>query len=146
MSGLQELRAAGLVIYRCIATEIQYLLMQASYGDHHWTPPKGHVDPGESDLETALRETQEEAGLSRNDFTLLESFKKELKYEVRGKPKTVIYWLAEMNDNSKEVALSEEHQEFRWLPLADACSLAKFPDMISTLEECEEFIKKYKQK
>ncbi|XP_042862979.1 bis(5'-nucleosyl)-tetraphosphatase [asymmetrical]-like [Penaeus japonicus] len=146
MSGLPELRAAGLVIFRCIATEIQYLLMQASYADHHWSPPKGHVDPGESDLETALRETEEEAGLSGSDFTLIDSFKKELKYEVRGKPKTVIYWLAELNNGSKEVTLSEEHLEFRWLPLAEACSLAKYPNLVSTLEECEEFIKKYKEK
>lgn len=28
----------------------------------------GHVDPGESDWETALRETKEEAGLSVNDL------------------------------------------------------------------------------
>lgn len=28
----------------------------------------GHVDPGESDWVTALRETKEEAGLSENDL------------------------------------------------------------------------------
>ena len=39
----------------------------------------GHVDPGESDKETALRETQEEAGLSSKDFAIIPDFKKELK-------------------------------------------------------------------
>lgn len=29
---------------------------------------KGHVDPGESDWDTALRETREEAGLNENDM------------------------------------------------------------------------------
>lgn len=33
--------AAGLVIYRKYSGTIQYLLLRASYGDKHWTPPKG---------------------------------------------------------------------------------------------------------
>jgi hypothetical protein len=36
-----EIRAAGFVIFRRLANQIQYLLMQASYEPFHWTPPKG---------------------------------------------------------------------------------------------------------
>jgi len=32
----------------------------------------GHVDPGESDMETAVRETEEEAGLRRSDYEVLD--------------------------------------------------------------------------
>lgn len=55
-------RAAGFVLFRRIYDEIQYLLLRASYGDFHWSSPKGHVDAGEDDFTTALRETKEEAG------------------------------------------------------------------------------------
>merc|ERR1712243_410538 len=82
-----EVRAAGLIIFRRIQQQIEYLLMQTSYGEHHWTPPKGHVDPGEDDMTTALRETQEEAGLANDHFSIVDGFKKELRYEVRGRPK-----------------------------------------------------------
>ena len=34
-------RACGFVIFRRIRGMIEYLLMQVSYGEHHWTPPKG---------------------------------------------------------------------------------------------------------
>lgn len=34
-------RAAGFLIYRIISSDIEYLLMKASYGIKHWTPPKG---------------------------------------------------------------------------------------------------------
>lgn len=35
-------KAAGFVIYRKNCDEIiEYLLMQASYANYHWTPPKG---------------------------------------------------------------------------------------------------------
>ncbi|XP_019640473.1 PREDICTED: uncharacterized protein LOC109482222 [Branchiostoma belcheri] len=80
----------------------------------------GHVDPGESDLQTALRETQEEAGLSAEHFHIMENFKKVLEYNVRGKPKTVIYWLAELKNSDTPVVLSDEHQKYEWLGLEEA--------------------------
>ncbi|XP_064090178.1 bis(5'-nucleosyl)-tetraphosphatase [asymmetrical]-like [Macrobrachium nipponense] len=140
---MAELRAAGLIIFRRMALGIEYLLMQTSYGCHHWTPPKGHVDPGESDRETALRETKEEAGLGNEHFKVIEDFRKELKYEVKGKPKTVIYWMAELLEPSTPVLMSEEHQDYRWLPLTEACQLSKFPDMIETLKECDDYLKQH---
>lgn len=33
--------AAGFVIYKRVSENILYLLLQTSYGEHHWTPPKG---------------------------------------------------------------------------------------------------------
>lgn len=74
-------RAAGLLIFRRMNEAVEYLMMQTSYGNHHWTPPKGHVDPGESDMETALRETREEAGLDARHLTVYEDFRKELKVD-----------------------------------------------------------------
>lgn len=34
-------RAAGFLIFRRFNSEIEYLMLKASYGSHHWTPPKG---------------------------------------------------------------------------------------------------------
>ncbi len=34
--------AAGFIVFRRIGQNpIEYLLLQTSYGEHHWTPPKG---------------------------------------------------------------------------------------------------------
>ncbi|XP_070541796.1 bis(5'-nucleosyl)-tetraphosphatase [asymmetrical]-like [Ptychodera flava] len=135
-----ELRAAGLIIFRRFSGHIEYLLMQTSYGEHHWTPPKGHVDPGESDRETALRETQEEAGLTENNFKLMESFQKILNYKVKGQPKTVIYWLAELIDRDSQVKMSDEHQDYKWLSLDEACVLAKYQDLQTALKDAHSYI------
>lgn len=35
-------KAAGFLIYRVISNQIEYLMMKASYGKFHWTPPKGN--------------------------------------------------------------------------------------------------------
>ena len=120
-----ELRAAGLIVFRRknFKGPFEYLLLQTSYGRHHWTPPKGHVDPGESDMQTALRETEEESGLKEASLNVMENIQKTLNYEVRGKPKTVIYWPAEVKDYDVGIKLSDEHQDFKWLAIEKACEL-----------------------
>ena len=88
-------RAAGLVIYRQTNTGlVEWLLLQTSYGQNHWTPPKGHLDPGEDDMTAAMRETKEEAGLGNDQLEVFKEVKAELKYEAFGAPKIVTYWLA----------------------------------------------------
>jgi hypothetical protein len=37
----KELRAAGILIFRLVSRRTEYLLLQASNLNHHWTPPKG---------------------------------------------------------------------------------------------------------
>ncbi|XP_012251164.1 bis(5'-nucleosyl)-tetraphosphatase [asymmetrical] isoform X2 [Athalia rosae] len=133
-------RACGFVIFRRFYGSVEYLLMQTSYGSYHWTPPKGHVDPGETDMETALRETEEEAGFSAKDLNIFEEAKRELVYQVKGKPKTVIYWLAEMVNAQKDARLSHEHQKFRWLQLQEACHLAGYSEMQDTLKYFDGYI------
>ncbi|XP_053986503.1 bis(5'-nucleosyl)-tetraphosphatase [asymmetrical] [Hylaeus volcanicus] len=135
-------RACGFVVFRRMEGIIEYLLMQVSYGQHHWTPPKGHVDPGESDMETALRETEEEAGLVANDLKIFENVKEEINYNVNGQPKIVIYWLAELINRNKSVRMSDEHQAFKWLPLEEACSTAKYEELQNVLKNFNDYILK----
>jgi len=41
-----------------------YVLLIVHKGGKHWGFPKGHKDPGETDMQTAERELREETGLS----------------------------------------------------------------------------------
>lgn len=100
----------------------------------------GHVEAGESEIETAYRETEEEAGLTRSHIKVLDGFQKTLRYPVRGKNKRVEYWLAELLDPNTPVVLSNEHIDFKWLPLDDCKTFARFPEMIEAYEEAEKFI------
>ncbi|CAH1640407.1 unnamed protein product [Spodoptera littoralis] len=131
-------RAAGLVIFRSVNQAIEFLMLQTSYGEHHWTPPKGHVDPGESDWVTALRETKEEAGLSEEDLEVFKDVTKVLNYNVNNKPKVVVYWLAKLKNPETKVQLSDEHQDLKWLPLREAQEIAGYEDMKELLLEFNE--------
>ncbi|KAK6748850.1 hypothetical protein RB195_001460 [Necator americanus] len=61
---------------------VEFLLLQASYPPYHWTPPKGHVDPGEDEWVAALRETKEEAGLLQDQLKIYEDCHETLCYET----------------------------------------------------------------
>lgn len=135
-----EVRAAGFLIYRKLSQSIEYLLLQTSYGKKHWTPPKGHVDPGEDDFTTAKRETQEEAGYLEEDLKIFKDISYELKYNVRDKPKVVVYWVAELIEPTKNPTLSDEHIAFKWLNKDDAIKLEGNNDFGKMLKELHEKI------
>ena len=91
-------------------------------------------------MQTALRETEEEAGLKVNHLKITD-FRKELHYVVRNKSKTVVYWLAELIDPVTPVTMSHEHKDYRWLMIEDACKIAQFSDMQDLLLECDNYLK-----
>jgi bis(5'-nucleosidyl)-tetraphosphatase len=138
---------AGLIIVRNISDSTEYLLLQKSIGEQHWTPPKGHLDIGENDLEAAIRETKEEAGLRENEFNLIDNFKIELNYVSRkGVSKTVWYWIAEIKNPNATIVLSSSHKHYRWLKLQDAIDFVKYDSVKNGLKLANEFLKNRKVK
>lgn len=154
-------RAAGLLIYRPANNGFEYLLLQASYPPHHWTPPKGwfgqifkpfkfhyfigHVDPGEDEWQAAIRETKEEAGISAEQLEIDKSFNHVQSYVANGEPKTVKYWLAKLI-GPLEVTLSHEHQTMKWLNLEESISLSKFKEMEEMLRAADKYLQEKAQK
>ena len=100
----------------------------------------GHVDPGETEFTTALRETEEEAGLKADQMTIIKDFEKNVYYEANGKPKRVVYWLAELNNLDTPVVLSEEHKDYKWCEIEEACKLSNFTEMDNLLKEAHAFL------
>ncbi|GAB1607652.1 hypothetical protein Ahia01_001049100 [Argonauta hians] len=134
--------AAGLIVYRRLHSQIEFLLLQHCYGDKHWTPPKGHVDPGESEFQTALRETREEAGLDKSQMTIDETFREEIFYPVKSVPKRVVYWLSQVADPNVKITLSSEHIDFKWCTLKESLELTGFQNTRQVMERASEHLQK----
>ncbi|XP_022106797.1 uncharacterized protein LOC110987942 isoform X2 [Acanthaster planci] len=103
----------------------------------------GHVDPGETIYDAALRETTEEAGLLPEHLNIYKEISWTIQYQTKkAKTKEVVYWLAQMKDCCTPVVLSSEHQAYKWLGVAKASAIAKYRDTQGMLWEAEEYINK----
>lgn len=93
----EELRyekSCGAVVYCREGNEIKYLLACERSG--YWVFPKGHMEAGESEHDTALREVKEETGL---DVSFVEGFRVTDEHSLarEGRPNTIkqtVYFLA----------------------------------------------------
>lgn len=112
---MPELKSCGFIVLRHV-TGIEFLLMQHQ---DRWDLPKGHVDPGETEMQCALRELVEETGIEARDIEVDPAFRYEIDYTVRGKRtnqkparKTLVIFMAWLHN---EVDIKPtEHLDFRW--------------------------------
>jgi 8-oxo-dGTP pyrophosphatase MutT (NUDIX family) len=107
--------SAGIVVARREDNRWRFLLLRAF---RNWDFPKGEVEPGESPLEAAVRETREETGLVELDFKWGTVFQETAPYN-RG-TKTARYYLAETRQAAVVFAVNPslggpEHHEYRWV-------------------------------
>ena len=87
--------------------------------DGRWDLPKGHCESGETLVETALRETEEETGIPPTEITIDPQFKFDLTYPVKYKKtgdqvftKQVSFFLGYI-DVPDELKLTE-HDSAHW--------------------------------
>jgi 8-oxo-dGTP pyrophosphatase MutT (NUDIX family) len=134
-------KSSGVIIFREHGPERLYLLLH--YEEGHWEFPKGHIERGEVEQKTALREAKEETGIS--DLELVFGFKDKLEYsyERDGKKmhKKVIFFLGQTH--TSEVKLSDEHVNFEWLPYDKAYKRLTYPNAKELLVKAETFLQKH---
>jgi 8-oxo-dGTP pyrophosphatase MutT (NUDIX family) len=114
------------------------LLLQ--YPQGHWDFVKGHLEESDGSHEaTALRELQEETGISK--ATIASGFRMRTQYEFSRKGTVVhkqVYWfLAETDEMT--IDLSHEHIGFLWLSWDDAAEQLTFENSRSVLAAARQF-------
>ncbi|MCO8124247.1 NUDIX domain-containing protein [Stieleria sp. TO1_6] len=112
----KPLRQAAGILLLTRQKPVQFLLMRHT---DRWDLPKGHCESGESMVETARRETEEETGISADAITIDPDFRFELRYDVTYKrnpgqvfEKQVLYLIGEIE--SAVTPRLTEHESFQW--------------------------------
>jgi 8-oxo-dGTP pyrophosphatase MutT (NUDIX family) len=114
------IRAAGGAVVRLRGGDVEVLLVhRQAYDD--WTFPKGKALPDETDEACAVREVEEETGLTCALDTELPST---VYRDARDRRKRVRYWL--MRPVGGRLAFDHEVDDGRWLTLADASGLLTY--------------------
>lgn len=119
---MRKEKSCGAIVYRKFHGNTEILLIK-HINSGHWSFPKGHVEPGETEVETAQREVMEETGI---DILLYPTFRETVTYyPKRDIFKEVVYFLAKAK-NYDFVAQEDEIAEIRWAEIDLAIQLLTY--------------------
>ena len=130
-------KTGGAVMFTEKDGERRYLLIKNESG--HIGFPKGHIEYGETELQTAEREVREETGL---DFVQYGDFREEYTYNTKeNSVKTGVFFIGHYD--YREPTIQEEEILDDWLlPYSKAMELLNFPEDRELLTHAEEYIAK----
>ena len=106
-------KSCGALVYRKHGDRTELLLIKHRFGGH-WSFPKGHVEAGETEVETAMREIKEETGVN----ALIDTrFREVVTYSPKKDVlKDVVYFFATTNDYETSNQ-EEEVSDIRWMDM-----------------------------
>jgi len=140
--------SSGAVIFNQKGERIEYLLIYSGR-NHVWGFPKGHGEPGEDEKTTALREIEEETGLT--DLQFLREARFEISYpaiskrgSLKGKriEKHAVYFVC--RSDSREVHVdNDEITAFRWVSRDEALAQLSFSGLQDVLRKADAKIRKF---
>jgi 8-oxo-dGTP pyrophosphatase MutT (NUDIX family) len=132
-SRVKEERSAGGVVYRMDGGRALYLLIRDSY--RNWGFPKGHLETEEPPELAALREVQEETGLT--DLALrgeIETIDWYFRFRGRLIHKVCHFYLMESATTETNPQREEGITACRWATVADAMQCISYANARGVLE------------
>ena len=115
---MERVQQAGAIAVREGKAGQTFLLVRAKKDPTAWIFPKGHIDPGETAQDAALRELREEGGVHGTVIGLVGT----LEFMSGAEPVRVDYFAV----RAIGAAQPSESRERRWCVYEDALSLLSF--------------------
>jgi tRNA nucleotidyltransferase (CCA-adding enzyme) len=135
---MRYIKSCGVIAYKTLENVNYYLIIRSNNGDFGF--PKGHMELGESELETATRELLEETNAK---VEIIKGFRHQIEYPIpkqRDIIKQAVYFLGRCTSDRIRPQESEV-SEAVFLPYSDALTVLTFEDTKAILKSAEEFIK-----
>jgi 8-oxo-dGTP pyrophosphatase MutT (NUDIX family) len=124
MAAVQQ---AGAIAIRTRDGAVEALVVRSKKDPSVWIFPKGHIDPGESAAEAAVRELREEAGVAGEIVSPIGV----LSFQSGREFVEVTYYLTRFIRTVPQA----EDRDFDWLPLAEARQRLSFETARELLDE-----------
>ncbi|MBQ9993741.1 MAG: NUDIX domain-containing protein, partial [Clostridia bacterium] len=133
-------KSCGAVIFRKRSGNLEFLLVKNKKGGN-WGFPKGHIEMGETEQDTAKREVLEETGLA---ITPIEDFRVLSEYHPRGRIfKQVVFFLAEMPEGGEVVPQQAEIDRYIWADYGLAMRTFRFNNDRNVLTKARDRLRSF---
>ena len=126
----------------CIILNENKEVLLVHHNKGHWDFPKGHVEEGETEVQTAIREVKEETNI---DVEVNEKYRYTTEYSPKEDVmKEVVFFLAK-NINDKRNAQLEEVSEVKWFKFEEAMERITYNTSKEILIKLEKDLKEDKK-
>lgn len=116
----------------CIVMNDKKQVLLIHHNEGHWDYPKGHIEEGETEIETAIREVKEETNI---DVIVDSKFRYTIQYSPKEDViKEVVYFIAQNITNNIKAQL-EEVQLVEWVDLDEAIERITYNNAKELLEK-----------
>ncbi len=125
---VREPTAGGVIFRHNDHNEIDILLIQDA--KDRWTIPKGHIEPGETAKETAVREIGEEAGLKEVEAL---GWLGKIDFRYRRQDKLVLMttqvYLVKALGDTDDITKEDWMNGIKWFDFAEALEVIEYEDI-----------------
>lgn len=120
---MKKEKSCGAIIYKCKNNKLYFLIVKHNAG--HYSFPKGHMEIGETEEETAIREVKEETNI---DIEIIPGFREKITYSPKENTiKDVIFFLAKpLSYNLKPQ--EEEIEKVSWYDEKEALNIITYKE------------------
>ena len=132
-------KSCGAVIFR--RTDVWNVLLIRHNKGRHVSFPKGHVEPGETESQTAEREILEETGIR---VRVDKRFRAENRYNIRPDTQKLVVIFAAVTEQARITPQPEEIAEALWVPLDQADERLTYERDRRIMRDAFEHIQRYK--
>ena len=116
-------------------------ILLVHHNSGHWDFPKGHIENGETEEQTAIREVKEETNI---DIIINNKYRYTTSYSPKENVmKEVVYFLAQNIDEDKKPQL-EEVSEVKWFTLEEAMNTITYENSKEILNKLKKDIEEEK--
>lgn len=130
-------KSCGAVIFRPGQTGKLLFLAVQSKVHGHWGFPKGHVEAGETEEETAIREVREETGL---EIAICQGFRTTSHYQSAMDTQKEVVFFPASPDRTDVRMQYEEIEAYRWVEFQELWQLLTFETDKKVLKEVLRFL------
>ncbi len=136
---LYEKSCGAIIIHK--SGDKHKVLLVKNHNGRYWSFPKGHVEKGETEEQTAIREIKEETGL---DVEIIDSFREVSDYCPFGKiKKRVVFFMAQTFSTDVKVQ-KEEIDSYIWVDLNDVHNKCTYDNDLRVIKKARANISKLK--